>query len=70
MPGLLASGQTCLTSRMEMGRSETSNSPQLRVSSRMESRVTPGRIVPSRGAVASSCPRPPACECRGDGLNA
>lgn len=48
---------------MLMGRSETLNSFQLRVRWRMESRVTPGRMVPSsRGGVTSS--RSPFSFCR------
>lgn len=53
------------TSPMVKARSVTSNSPHARVSSRMLSRVTPGRIVPSSGAVTSSfLPARRACQSR------
>ena len=45
---------TALASRTVTWRSVTANSPQAAVSCRMESRVTPGRMVPSNGGVASS----------------
>ena len=45
---------TALASRMVTWRSVTANSPQAAVSFRMESRVTPGKMVPSSGGVASS----------------
>lgn len=40
----------------------TSHSPQDRARARMESRVTPGRMVPDRRGVASTRP-PPGCKC-------
>ena len=44
-----------------MWASRTSQSRQCRASCRMESRVTPGRMVPSRGGVISCCPLPSSC---------
>ena len=44
-----------------IGASLTSQSRHCRASCRMESRVTPGRMVPSRGGVISCRPLPSSC---------
>ncbi len=51
---------TCLISLMLSWRSETSNSPQPLVSCSTLSLVTPGKMVPSKGGVTSSCVLPSA----------
>ena len=53
--------RTFLRAPTVMGASSTSQSRQWRASCRMESRVTPGRMVPSSGGVISCCPLPPSC---------
>lgn len=50
-----------MTSCIVKFRSDTLNSPKCRARAKIESRVTPGKIVPSRGGVTNS--RWPDKEC-------